>query len=50
MKDFSTVYGVNQQELLRLICAYTAIRDPAIRQEFLTTIEAWAKDQWVGRV
>ncbi|MBO9468459.1 hypothetical protein J7443_24765, partial [Tropicibacter sp. R15_0] len=24
----------------------TTIRDPAIRAEFLRTVEAWAEDQW----
>ncbi len=42
-----SIYDITQPELFRLICAYTAIRDPAIRTEFLTTLEAWAQDQWV---
>lgn len=42
------IYGLTQSELFRLLTAYSAIRDPNIRTEFLTTVEAWAKDQWVG--
>lgn len=40
------IYGLTEAELFRLQTAYTAIRDPAIRAEFLRTIEAWAEDQW----
>ncbi|MEM7288863.1 MAG: hypothetical protein AAF412_00615 [Pseudomonadota bacterium] len=43
-------YGLTQHEIFRLTCAYTAIRKPQIRAEFLELIESWAKDQWVGRV
>lgn len=41
-----TVYGIAEGELLRLLCAYTAIRDPRPRHEFLSLIECWAQDQW----
>jgi len=41
-----TVYSLTEHELFRLTCAYTAIRDPVIRAEFLRTVEAWAEDQW----
>ncbi|MGH1399496.1 MAG: hypothetical protein ACRBCT_09815 [Alphaproteobacteria bacterium] len=37
---------ITETELFRLTCAYIAIRDPAIRAEFLRSIEAWAVDQW----
>ena len=40
------VYGVTEAELFRLTSAFTAIRDPAIRAEFLRTVEAWAQEQW----
>ncbi len=40
------IYDLSEEELFRLTSAYTAIRDPAIRTEFLRTIEAWATDQW----
>ena len=41
-----TAYDMTPEELFRLVTAYTAIRDPAIRAEFLRTVEAWATDQW----
>ena len=41
-----TIYNLTEDELFRLTSAYTAIRDPAIRAEFLRTVEAWAQDQW----
>lgn len=41
-----TIYGLTEADLFRLTTAFTAIRDPAIRAEFLRTIEAWAEDQW----
>ncbi len=44
MRD--TVYQLSETELFRLTAAYTAIRDPKIRAEFLRTVEAWAIDQW----
>ena len=44
-----TVYGVTEAEIFRLTCAYTAIRKPEIRAEFLRTVEAWAKEQWGER-
>lgn len=44
-----TPYSLTPDELFRLVTAYTAIRDPAIRTEFLTSIEAWVEDQWVGQ-
>lgn len=42
----TNIYGMTEAELFRLVTAYTAIRDPAIRAEFLRTVEAWADDQW----
>lgn len=44
-----TVYDLTEEELFRLTCAYTAIRNPTIRAEFLRTVEAWAQDQWHGQ-
>ncbi|SPF81350.1 hypothetical protein [Pseudoprimorskyibacter insulae] len=41
-----TIYGITEAELFRLKCAYSAVRDPIIRAEFLRTVEAWAHDQW----
>ena len=41
-----TVHGVTQEELFRLVCAYMAIRDTRCRQEFLSLVESWARDQW----
>ncbi len=41
-----TVYDATQEEMFRLVAAYLAIRDPAIRAEFLRTVETWAQDQW----
>lgn len=46
MSKSTTTYDLTPEELFRLKCAYTAIRDPKIRAEFLTTLEAWAEDQW----
>jgi len=43
-----TIYNLTEAELFRLTSAYTAIRDPVIRAEFLRTVEAWAQDQWAG--
>ncbi len=37
---------LTETELFRLTCAYIAIRNPAIRAEFLELLEAWAADQW----
>jgi len=42
----STVFKTKPDEIFRLLCAYVAIRDPRIRREFLTTVEAWAGDQF----
>lgn len=42
-------YDVTPDELFRLLTAYAAIRDPKIRAEFLSSIEAWTQDQWHGR-
>ncbi|SMX28187.1 hypothetical protein TRP8649_02302 [Pelagimonas phthalicica] len=39
-------YGITEAELFRLITAYSAIKNPSIRAEFLRTVEAWAMDQW----
>lgn len=39
-------YDLTPDELFRLVTAYTAIRDPKIRAEFLRTVEAWVDDQW----
>ncbi len=41
-----TIYDLNEEEVFRLTSACTAIRNPAIRAEFLQTVEAWAEDQW----
>ncbi len=41
-----TTNHLTPNELFRLFAAYSAIRKPAIRAEFLRTIEAWAQDQW----
>jgi len=41
-----SVYELTPAELFRLNAAYAAIHDPAIRAEFLRTVEAWAQDQW----
>jgi hypothetical protein len=43
-----TTYDITPDELFRLVTAYTAIRKPTIRAEFLETVEAWAEDQWRG--
>lgn len=40
------INDLTEWELFRLTSAYTTIRDPAIRAEFLRTVEAWAQDQW----
>lgn len=40
-------YDLTPIELFRLNTAYTAIRKPEIRAEFLDLIEAWAEDQWI---
>ena len=42
-------YHVTPEELFRLATACAAIRDPRIRAEFLGGIEAWPRDQWLGR-
>jgi len=42
-------YNLTPEELFRLVTAYAAIRDPKIRAEFLSSIEAWREDQWHGR-
>lgn len=42
-----TVYSLTEHEIFRLTCAYAAIRNPAIRAEFLRTVEAWADEQWM---
>ncbi|MEM0989032.1 MAG: hypothetical protein AAGK00_09120 [Pseudomonadota bacterium] len=49
MNDPPATYDLTQHELFRLNAAYTAIRKPDIRAEFLELVEAWAKDQWGGR-
>ncbi|MEL7444343.1 MAG: hypothetical protein AAGK02_00845 [Pseudomonadota bacterium] len=41
-------YTLTQHEIFRLTCAYTAIRKPEIRAEFLELLESWAKDQWLA--
>ncbi len=43
----TSIYGVTPEEMFRLATAYTAIRSPDTREEFLSAIEAWAQDQWV---
>lgn len=50
-----SAYEITPEEVFRLVCAYTAIKEPRIRQEFLSGIEAWSKDQFhaaedVGKV
>jgi hypothetical protein len=40
------IYGVTEADLFRLVTAYSAIKNPTIRAEFLRTVEAWAVDQW----
>lgn len=45
----TTPYKLTPDEVFRLLAAYAAIRDPAIRAEFLSSIEAWTQDQWHGR-
>ena len=42
-------YHLTPEELFRLLTAYAAIRSPAIRAEFLSSIEAWTQDQWHGQ-
>jgi len=41
-----SIYGVTEEEVFRLVCAYVAIRKPAIRKEFIRTLESWATEQW----
>ncbi len=41
-----TIIPITEGELYRLEVAYTSIKDPAIRAEFLSTLEAWTQDQW----
>jgi hypothetical protein len=41
-----TVYNLTEAELFRLTTAYTAIKDPKARKEFLILVEAWANEQW----
>jgi len=41
-----STYRVEPGELYRLILAHSSIRNPEIRSEFLTAIEAWSQDQW----
>lgn len=43
----NTACDLTPEELFRFTTAYTAIRKPEIRAEFLELVEAWAKDQWV---
>jgi hypothetical protein len=43
-----TINNLTPDELFRLVIAYSAIRKPTIRAEFLETVEAWAEDQWMG--
>ena len=43
-----TSNNLTPDELFRLVTAYSAIRKPTIRAEFLETVEAWAQDQWMG--
>lgn len=43
-----SVYGIQETDFFRLIAAFTATRSPEIRTEFLRTVEAWAKDQWLN--
>lgn len=40
------IYGITETDLFRLVTAFTAIKNPSIRAEFLRTIEAWAVEQW----
>jgi hypothetical protein len=39
------IIHITEDEFYRLEVAYTSIRDPAIRAEFLRTIEVWVLDQ-----
>ena len=41
-----SVFGIKETDIFRLLAAFTAIRSPEIRAEFLRTVEAWAQDQW----
>ena len=43
-----SIYGMTETDVFRLVVAFTAVRDPATRSEFLRTIEAWPSDQWSG--
>lgn len=40
-----TIIHITETELYRLEVAYTSIKDPKIRAEFLRTLEAWVQDQ-----
>lgn len=42
----TSIYGMTEADLFRVVTAFTAIRSPDIRAEFVRTIEAWAQDQW----
>jgi hypothetical protein len=42
------VICITEDELYRLEVAYASVRDPAIRAEFLCTLEAWVQDQWLA--
>lgn len=42
----NAMYGVGEEEVFRLLCGYVSIRNPAIRREFLHSIELWAREQW----
>lgn len=40
-----TIISITETELYRLEVVYTSIEDPAIRAEFLRTLEAWVQNQ-----
>jgi len=43
-----SIYGISEEDIFRLVTAFSAIRSPKIRAEFLRTLEAWAQDQWTA--
>ena len=42
------IIHITETELYRLEVAYTSIKDPAIRAEFLSSMEAWVQDQSIS--
>jgi len=45
----TSVNGMTDADLFRLITTFTAIRNLEVRAEFLQAIEAWAQDQWMEK-